>query len=466
MVDKKVYEVGTLRYTRGALISVIFWLLWGDLFLTFMEAVFPSLIPLQLKWQSASDPVVGLLSNSIPFAVGMLICPLIGMKSDRYRGRLGRRRPFLLWSTPFVVLMLSLLGFADPLGAGLYRFLNLFVPCSQQVATIMLLGLFGAGFSFFNQYTMQVYGFLTVDVIPKEVFGRMAGFYRAVGMLGAFIFNRWVFGLAETHLWMIYVGSAVLYGAAFMMVIWRVKEGEYPPPDPRHDGLGMLALLKLYVRECFSHPFYLKYFSIIMLFWFATAPFWTFVTFYATDAAKGAAAPAVNLGMTLDEFGKIKGWANLVQLPVFILFGSLADYWRQPIRAVIAALGFGALVLVASFLCVDTPGSFRLWWLVHSVAVAMMLGSVSVLPVTLLPRELYGQFASATQVFLSIGMVVGPALCGWFLQAVGDYRYVYLWGAVFTAVAMVSAIALRREWLKLGGPDAYVAPIPGRESHG
>lgn len=459
MTGGRIYEVGTLRYTRGELFAVIFWMLWGGLFLTFMEAVFPALIPLQLKWQSASDPVIGLLSNSIPFAAGMLICPFVGMKSDRYRSRLGRRRPFLLWSTPCVVVMLALLGFADSIGLALHRMLNVFLPCSRQMTTIVLLGLFAAGFAFFNQYAMQVYGFLTADVIPKEVFGRMTGIYRAVGMLATFVFNRWVYGLAETRLWQIYVGSALLYGVAFMLVIWRVKEGDYPPPDTRHDGLGVFGLFKMYIRDCFSHSFYLKYFSITMLFWFGTAPLWTFVTFFATNAG----GRTDNLGMSLDEFGKIKAWANLLQLPVFILFGIVVDYLRQPLRLVIGALGAGALILLASFFLIHSTGGFMFWWMLHSAAAAMVMGGASVLPILLLPRELYGQYASATQVFLSFGMIFAPAICGWFLQMVGDYRYVYLWGGVFTALAMVAAIAVWREWLRLGGPDSYVAPLPGQQ---
>ncbi len=455
--EPQIYKVGTLRYTRGGLLTVIFWLLWGDLFLTFMEAVFPALIPLQLKWQSASDPVIGLLSNSIPFAIGVLVCPFIGMMSDRHRGRLGRRRPFLLWSTPCVVLMLSLLGFADKLGPALHAAINSFLPCSQEFTTIVLLGLFGAGFTFFNQYTMQVYGFLGADVIPQEVYGRMAGLYRAIGVLSSFAFNYWVYGLAETYLWQIYTGAALLYGIAFMIVIWRVKEGEYPPPDTRHEGLGLWGSLKLYIRDCCSHRFYILYFSIIMFFWFGTAPFWTFVTFYITSAGGREG----NLGMTLEEFGKIKGWGNLFQIPIFIVLGALADYVKQPIRLVVWALAAGVVAFVAGFFFVDSPQSLLLWWMLHFGAVAMMLGAANKLPIMFLPRELFGQFSSAIQVFLSLGMIAGPTLCGWFLQVMGDYRYVFLWGAVFTALAMVASILTWREWLKLGGADSFVAPLPG-----
>ena len=41
------FKVGTLTYTRTALITVMFWMLWADLCLQIMESL-PNIIPLQL----------------------------------------------------------------------------------------------------------------------------------------------------------------------------------------------------------------------------------------------------------------------------------------------------------------------------------------------------------------------------------------------------------------------------------
>ena len=108
------FTVGTLRYTRGALITVVFWMLWADLSLQIMENL-PNIIPLQLKWLGASDRLIGFVKDSLQAILTLCYVPIIGMQSDRHRGPLGRRRPFLLWCSIPVCLFLVCLGFVGPL---------------------------------------------------------------------------------------------------------------------------------------------------------------------------------------------------------------------------------------------------------------------------------------------------------------------------------------------------------------
>ena len=122
----RTYKVGTLVYTQTALLTVMFWMLLGDLCLQIMEQLPTSIVPLQLRWASASDTLIGFVSGSLPAALGILLNPVVGVQSDRHRGQLGRRRPFLLWSTPLVMVALIGLGLAKP-------------------ASQMLAGAFGAG---------------------------------------------------------------------------------------------------------------------------------------------------------------------------------------------------------------------------------------------------------------------------------------------------------------------------------
>jgi hypothetical protein len=47
---------------------------------------------------------------------------------------------------------------------------------------------------------------------------------------------------------------------------------------------------------------------------------------------------------------------------------------------------------------------------------------------------------------------------GAFIDMMGDYRYLYLWDAVFTAGSLVFMLLVYRAWKRLGGATAYVAP--------
>ena len=209
---------------------------------------------------AAADKLIGFVKDSLPAILTVALLPIIGMQSDRHRGKLGRRRPFLLWSTiPVCVVLLALLGYADPLT----RWLHGMLPGTTLPAVgITLITIFAAGFFFFNIYVMQVYHYLVADVIPKEAMGTFIGLFRAIGAVGGFIFNRWIFGYAETHVHWVYVGCALLYAAAFFLLVWRVREGEIPRLTAPREKAGALRFLQRYAKECFGNPFYVKVFSI------------------------------------------------------------------------------------------------------------------------------------------------------------------------------------------------------------
>jgi hypothetical protein len=46
----------------------------------------------------------GILTSSFPAFLGLILGPIVSVKSDRHRGKLGRRIPFLLVTTPMAAL--------------------------------------------------------------------------------------------------------------------------------------------------------------------------------------------------------------------------------------------------------------------------------------------------------------------------------------------------------------------------
>lgn len=449
------FSVGTLTYTRGALLSVLFWMLWADLCLQLMEQL-PSIIPLQLKWMGASDATIGLIKDSLQAALTVCFVPVIGMQSDRHRGPLGRRRPFLLWCTFPVCLFLILLGFVSPLAGGLHAaLLPLFHGLTVPAVGIALIGVFSAGFFFFNNYIIQVYQYMIADVVPKEVMGSFIGLYRALGAVAAFAFNRWIFGQSEHHTAAVYIGCSLVYAVSFFLLVWRVKEGDYPPPDVSARRMGPVNFVRRYARECFTHGFYLKVFSIALFYWAAWVPFTTFIVFFATKNAPGYAP---SLGVSVDEFGKIKAWTFLPQVVIFACCGPLVDRFH-PLRVLLVGICGATLTFFAGFLAVHTAGQFLVWWLVNQVALAVFsLAYIAMFP-TLFPRDKYGQYFSANQLFFSLGLMFGPFLCGQLMDLLKDYRYLFIWSGISTAISAFFTFAVYQHWKRLGGDAHYVAPV-------
>lgn len=448
----KVWRVGTLVYTRTALLSVFFWMLWGDFCLTIMESVIPRLVPLQLKDLGVSSGMIGLLVGSIPSGMNFVMNPIISTRSDRHRGPLGRRMPYLLWPTPLLALCLVLVGFSADIAGLLHGAMGpLASVVSERQLAIAAVGFFTILFTFFNLFITSVYYYLFTDVIPQELMGKFTCLFRVVGACGGIVFNRWILGYAEHHAGAIYVGTGLMYMTAFLLLVWRVREGGYPPPEPvaaRGGGKGgPLAAVRGYVTECFSVPFYLKLYAVGACYWVATVPFTTFVVFYATKT----------LGMDLDGFGKILSWTGIATLPLFFVLGPLVDRFH-PLRVVIVGLVATAAAAGLSFVFVHDARSFLTCMVAYFVATAVYMGgSASMLP-RLLPRERYGQFCSANAMATAVGLVVAPWACGAFLDVAADYRYVFVWASCWAAVGAVAAVAVYRHWRRLGGDQSYVPP--------
>lgn len=451
---RKLYRVGTLTYTKGALVQVIFWMLCGDFFFQLLESLTPALIPLQLRWEGASDTMIGLLAS--PSALlAFCLYPVIGMQSDHHRGRLGRRRPFLLWCTPPAVLCLVLLGAAQPAGTYLHwviRALHFGSGFTVAGCTIVWISLCSIVFVVFNAYISQVYQYLFVDVIPQEVMGKFIGLYRVVGAIGSLVFNRWVLGQAKAHTLQVYVETGLLFASAFFLIVWRVKEGDYRPRPPRPAG-NRWASIKRYFRECYTHPFYLTFYSLSFFIWGSLVPL-SFVVFFATEAGRPGYAPT--LGLTLEEFGQVKGWTFLIQIPVFFLMGPLCDRFH-PIRVSLVGLFLISASYFSCYWLIHGATSLLVCWSINQGVLAIYLGAGAALTPRLLPREQYGQFMSANQAFGYMSLIIGPPLCGLLLGLVRDYRYVFIFCGICTTLTFVALIALFRQWQALGG-DRYFTP--------
>ena len=94
------FRAGTLEYTKGGLLLLFFWLLWGDFCQTLMEQVAPQLVPLLLKDNGAGNKEIAFLMATFGSILATVGVPIISTCSDNLRTRQGRRRPFLLLATP------------------------------------------------------------------------------------------------------------------------------------------------------------------------------------------------------------------------------------------------------------------------------------------------------------------------------------------------------------------------------
>jgi MFS family permease len=321
----KIYRAGTLTYTKGTLAILSFWLLWGDFCFVLMEAVVPSIMPLRFKAVGASNTTMGLALTSIPGIINMICNPIISFKSDRFRSRWGRRIPFIFATTPLLVLCVVALGFSETIGTWIHAHLAAYLDgVSPAMVTIITMSALLTGFSFFNTFVNSVFWYLFNDVVPEMLLARFMSWFRVVSLGAGALYSFFIFQYAGTHFKEIFLGAGVLYFFGFGMMIFMVKEGEYPPVPQYVDGdVGPIAAIKTYAVESFAHRHY----------WFI---------FLANMGQWGVGTAAMfglffnqSMGLTLAQIGDLGGAGLFTGGASILISGWLADKFH-PIRIVIA----------------------------------------------------------------------------------------------------------------------------------
>ena len=442
----QVYRAGTLVYTRAGLVTLFGWLLWGDFIYTFMESVLPSLLPVLLKDHGANNREIAVI-GTIYMVANAVLNPIISYKSDRFRSRWGRRRPFIFVTTPFVVIFLSAIPYAPEILGAVQQFpgFGSVLAKSPVAPLILMFGLLVAGFQIFNMFISSVYYYLIPDVVPEDHLGRFYGLFRVFGSLAGILFNYFAFGYADTHMKEIFVISAIVYGVFITLMCWRVREGEYPPVLQEERGHWWSGI-RNYARECFGHGYYWWVFSAYAAWIWAMAGNVFAVFFYRDE-----------IGLTLDAIGKMTAWSGGLFMVLAYPFGVLIDRWGCH-KTLILGLTLFLASSVATFLFVHSPGEAFVWAIIRNTALGLAAMVYLNWTVAVYPRDRYGQFGSAGALFSSLGGILLGPLAGWLMDAVKIYRYFLIWNLTFALLALVTAVVVYRKWRLLGGPDNYRAP--------
>src|SRR5215210_3136046 len=260
----KLWHVGTLTYTTGRLVVLFAWLLWGDFAWSLKDRSVPPVVQLLLKKFDVRDVLMGILTGSLPAAIGLFLGPVISYKSDRHRGKWGRRIPFILLTTPITSLTMFGLAASPWLGTQLHTLLGSSAP-DPTTCFLIVFGVCWTLFEFATIAANAIFGALVNDVVPQAVIGRFYGLFRALSLIAGMVFNWYIIGHAKDYYMCIFIGMGLLYGVGVTLMCLNVKEGGYPPPPPveavHGKRRGFLAATITYLHECFGHRYYLWYFA-------------------------------------------------------------------------------------------------------------------------------------------------------------------------------------------------------------
>lgn len=441
----KIYKVGSLKYTARGLVVLFAWLLWGDFCFQLFESVVPRFVPLYMKELQASNGLIGVMTGSVIGVINVAFLPLISSWSDRFRGPRGRRIPFLLWATPGTALLLLLIGFVPEVGGWVQdQVVGRFWELPKGTAALALLCVFVVLYHFFNMVLNSIYFCLFRDVVPDAAMNLFLAAFRIVGTLGGFVFSRYFLGQVMDSRQLVFLGFSLLCLVSFWSMCWGVREGGYPPP-----AAGVKPTFFSYFRECFSVPIY-RYYYVAQMFLWLTRPTYAFWILFATDTLR------LDLGLT----GKILGWSMLAQAILYLPTGYLCDRF-QSVRIVMASTILNIGVMIASYFLIHNDATLLAFTLIAQIPVVWLgLGEMS-LGMTLFDKERYGQLSSNVFVVGCGATILGGYALGYFIDMAGTYRVIFLWNLAMLVPAVFALLLVYREWKRLGGARAYVAPVPG-----
>ena len=446
---RRTWSVGTLTYTGAGLFALFCWLLAGDYAWSMKERAVNPLAQVMLRSFTAPDWLVGLLVGSVPAAIGMILGPIVSVRSDRHRGKWGRRIPFLLMPTPIIALSLVGLAFTPACAHALHGYLGASSP-GMMVCRLAVFGCFWTTFEIASITVNTLYGALINDVVPQVIIGRFFALYRVVGLITGIIFNFYLIGEAQDHFAWIFSGLALLFGVGFAVMCLMVKEGDYPPPPPPPASIAgsrLIGPVKSYMQECYTKPFYLRYFLATTLGLLALGPVNAFSIYHARS-----------VGLSDGMYGKCVALSYAISLLLAYPIGALADRFH-PVRLGVFGMSFYAVGMMVGFLVATAQSSFFASFMLHTVlAGAYGTGTASIAQ-RLLPAAKFGQFSSAAGIIGALCFMILPPALGVFIQGMNhDYRYVFLIASLLAAASAVAYVALLRNFNRLGGTKAYVAP--------
>lgn len=445
--QETTWSVGTLVYNKRQLVILFVWLMWNDFGITLMESI-GSLNGVMMRDHGATFTQMAVL-GSIGGFIAPWINPWVSTWSDRHRGPFGRRRPFLLIATPLFAFFLM----ATPFMPDFFHFLERFPIMARLFVHIPMngpaffIGMCGLVQGMFNAVVLAIFSYLYWDVVPENLMGRFNSLSKNVALIAGLIWSFFIFGLAENHMKEVYVGTGIFSLAIYILSVWKVKEGEYPPPDEHTKG-GVFAPIRAYFVECFSESFYLWIFVASLFFQLGNAGGWYQFNFLHYD-----------LKMDLSTLGWVDGWAKMITtgfgLVLGFAIGSMTDRLK-PVRLMAPCFFVLAAVVCWTYFYVHDSWTYLISFTVRNLVMFVLTVIIGAFTVEVFPREKLGQFCSAQAIFYQLIVNMTAPLVGMLFDHLQNNRFGFLWMAGFYALSGLTYLKVYSNWRQRMG----ITPVP------
>ncbi|WP_306395463.1 MFS transporter [Telluria beijingensis] len=420
-----LWQAGTLRYDSLGVCALVGWLLVGALGIAVRERWAGPIGLVVLRDHGASDTAVAMLLSTVPALISLLVVPVVGMRSDRSRGRWGRRRPYLMVSAPLAACAMLCVALAPALAGATHALLGSWSP-GLRALDLAYFCLFWTLFDAAAMTTTALFAGLVADVVPFGLAGRFYAAVRVVGLGVAIGFNLTLFALSQAWMAEILVAIALIFGLTIPLMCLMVREGDYPPPAPYSGtGKGRLALARTQLRDCCAQRRYLWAFGAFMLAAVTFVPFNMFSLHYALD-----------LGLSKAQLGELTATAYAVSIASAFAIGWLVDR-RGAVPVATAMMTLYVAIALAGWLLVDGAASFRWFYVAHVICSGAYFTAAAAMPLALFPRDEFVRYNASKDILVAFANIVVGSCIGPLLDHSGhDYRLTLGSAVLFSLLAL------------------------------
>ncbi len=436
--EAKIYKVGTLTYSQQGLAIVFFWLIWNDFSFTLIESV-RSLTNFLLRDQGASLAEIAWIGSL--GLIFMWVNPVFSVWSDRFRSKWGRRRPFLFIVTPcFAFTLMGTPYMPDFYKYSMhYAWVRAIMSHVHMSGPIFFIAILLTINVLFNDMLQTIFSYLYWDVVPQIVLGRFQAMMKIAGALAGILWNAYFMSLADFHMKGVYVGVSLSCLIVYLLSVFMVKEGDYPPPDAHKKGGTFFAPIRAYFVECFSDSFYVWMFvgfSLIQIGNLAN----NIRPFYLRE----------DLHMNLGAIGQYSTPSQIVMMLLGFGVGSLADKLK-PVRLMFPTYLAWATANVGAYLFVTDKWSYLFWFTLINIAIFSTGVTYGAFVAEMYPRAKLGQFCSANATTSAVVTAILNPGVGWLFDTIHFNRFCFLFSGIFEFLGAVVFLKVYYNWKKRQG---------------
>jgi hypothetical protein len=312
---------------------------------------------------------------------------------------------------------------------------------------VSVLAIFTVIFHFSNMLLVNGYTWLQRDVIPADLMARFLAWIRMVSIASGSLFNWFVFPHILDDRKVVCVSIGAFYAVAFLLMCWKVKEGEYPPPEERKENLAVSYIR--FFRQCFTVRIY-SYYYIRSIIGGISCCSGTFMIFFTLNT----------LGVSMDFLGKWRALASVASALLLLPAGWICDRF-SPFRLPVICGVLALPISVAEYFLNVNQHSFVIFGLIGLPLGVLggLAGSAAAMEI--FPTEKFGQYSAAWNILTMAATIIGSWLVGEYLDFVhNSYRMLLVWNFFWGNLSLVLTWLIFREWQRLGGQDRYEPPLP------